>query len=43
MHAGIDGSELVILPNVGHLTFVEQPGMYFAAVRDFFGRHPVGA
>jgi proline iminopeptidase len=40
MHAGIPGSELVILPNAGHMSFVEQPGMYFAAVRDFFVRHP---
>jgi proline iminopeptidase len=40
LHAGIPGSELVILPNAGHMTFVEQPGMYFAAVRDFFARHP---
>lgn len=40
LHAGIPGSELVILPEAGHMTFVEQPGMYFAAVRDFFARHP---
>ena len=40
MHAGIPGSELVILPGAAHMTFVEQPGMYFAAVRDFFARHP---
>ena len=40
LHAGIPGSELVILPDAGHMTFVEQPGMYFAAVRDFFIRHP---
>ncbi len=43
MHAGIPGSELVILPNAGHMTFAEQPGMYFAAVRDFFVRHAVSA
>lgn len=41
LHAGIAGSELVVLPNAGHMTFVEQPGMYFAAVRDFFARHPI--
>jgi proline iminopeptidase len=41
MHAGISTSELVILPGAGHMTYVEQPGMYFAAVRDFFARHPV--
>ena len=39
--AGIPGAELVILPDSGHMGFVEQPGMYFAAVRDFFARHPV--
>lgn len=39
MHAGIPGSELVILPNAGHMTYIEQPGMYFAAVRDFFARN----
>ena len=42
MHAAIPGSESVILPDAGHMTFVEQPGMYFAAVRDFFARHPTG-
>lgn len=41
LHAGIPSSELVILPDAGHMTFVEQPGMYLAAVRDFFARHPV--
>lgn len=41
LHAGIPGSELVILPDAGHMTYVEQPGMYFAALRDFFTRHPV--
>lgn len=40
LQAGIAGSELVILPDAGHMTYVEQPGMYFAAVRDFFARHP---
>jgi proline iminopeptidase len=40
MHAGIAGSELVIIPNAGHMTYVEQPATYFAAVRDFFKRHP---
>lgn len=41
LHAGISESELVILPEAGHMTFVEQPGMYFAAVRDFFARRVV--
>lgn len=40
LHDGIPGSELVILPNAGHMTHVEQPGMLFAAIRDFFARHP---
>ncbi len=40
MHAGIPGSELVILPEAGHMTYIEQPALYFAAVRDFFARHP---
>ena len=39
LHAGIRDSELVILPDAGHMTYVEQPGMYLAAVRDFFTRH----
>ena len=38
--AGIRGSELVILPDAGHMTYVEQPDRYFAAIRDFFARHP---
>jgi proline-specific peptidase len=41
LHAGIPDSELVILPNAGHMSYVEQPGMYLAAVRDFFARHPL--
>lgn len=40
LHAGIPGSELVILPNAGHMTYIEQPDKYFAAVRDFFARNP---
>lgn len=40
LHAGIPDSELVIFPNAGHQTYIEQPGMYFTAVRDFFTRHP---
>ncbi len=38
LHAGIPGSELVILPDAGHMTFIEQPEMYFTAVREFFVR-----
>jgi proline-specific peptidase len=43
LHAGIPGSELVIVPDAGHMTYVEQPRTYFDAVRGFFARHPVGA
>lgn len=39
MHVGIPGSELVILPDAGHMTYIEQPGAYFTAVRSFFARH----
>ncbi len=39
LHAGIAGSELVIVPQAGHMTFVEQPTIYFDAVRGFFARH----
>lgn len=40
LHEGIPGSELVIFPNAGHMTYIEQPGMYFAALRDFFATNP---
>jgi proline iminopeptidase len=35
MHEKIAGSKLVILPKSGHLTFVDQPGMFLRAVDDF--------
>ena len=35
LHEGIPGSELVILPGVGHLSFVEAPESYLGAVRGF--------
>ena len=41
LHAGIPGSELVIIPNVGHMSYIEDPASYFAAVRGFFARHPL--
>ena len=41
LHAGIPGSELVILPDAGHMTYVEQPELYFAALRAFFAHHPL--
>ena len=42
MHAGIRGSQLAIIPEAGHMTFVEQPDAYDAAIRRFFAQHPVG-
>ena len=41
LHAGIPGSELLIVPNAGHMTFIEQPDLYFPAVRAFFARNGV--
>jgi proline-specific peptidase len=41
LHAGIPGSELVIVPDAGHMTFIEQPDIYFSTVRAFFARHGV--
>lgn len=38
MHAKIAGSKLVILPKSGHMTFVDQPGLFLEAVRDFVAR-----
>ena len=35
MHEKIDGSQLVILPNSGHMTFVDQSEQFLKAVRDF--------
>jgi len=35
MHEKIAGSRLVILPNSGHMTFVDQPEQFLKAVRDF--------
>lgn len=35
MHEKIAGSQLVILPKSGHMTFVDQPEMFLKAVRDF--------
>jgi len=43
LHAGIPGSELVILPNAGHMSYIENPEGYFGAVRGFFQRHPLPA
>ncbi len=38
MHEKIAGSKLVILPESGHMTFVDQPGMFGQAVEDFLGK-----
>ena len=35
MHEKIGGSQLVILPNSGHMTFVDQPETFLKAVREF--------
>ncbi|HMJ00053.1 MAG TPA: alpha/beta fold hydrolase [Gaiellaceae bacterium] len=35
LHEGIAGSELEIVPSVGHMSFVESPEIYLGAVRTF--------
>jgi pimeloyl-ACP methyl ester carboxylesterase len=35
LHEGIEGSELVVVPNAGHMSFVEGQDRYLAAVRSF--------
>ena len=35
LHEGIPGSELVVVPGVGHMSFVEAPEAYLGAVRAF--------
>jgi proline iminopeptidase len=35
MHENIAGSQLVILPKSGHMTFVDQPEQFLRVVRDF--------
>jgi proline iminopeptidase len=35
MHEKISGSQLVILPDSGHMTFVDQPELFLKTVRDF--------
>jgi proline iminopeptidase len=41
MHTGIQGSELVILADAAHMSYLEQPDAYFSALRNFFARHPL--
>jgi proline iminopeptidase len=43
LHAGIPNSELLVVPDAGHMCFVEQPEVYCHAVRAFFARSGVGA
>ena len=38
LHDGIRDSELVVVPGVGHMSFVEAPDQYLAAVRRFLRR-----
>jgi pimeloyl-ACP methyl ester carboxylesterase len=35
LHARIPGSQLVVLPGVGHLACAERPDLFNAAVRSF--------
>src|SRR5256885_1540171 len=35
LHEGIEGSELVVVPNAGHMSFVESPERYLDAARSF--------
>jgi proline iminopeptidase len=35
LHEGIPGSELLVVPGVGHMSFVEAPEEYLGAVREF--------
>jgi proline iminopeptidase len=37
MHEKIAGSKLVILPQSGHMAFVDQPNMYIKALAEFLG------
>jgi proline iminopeptidase len=38
LHEGIAGSELVVVPEAGHMSFVEQPEAYFGPVKQFLRR-----
>ena len=38
LHAGIAGSELVMIPNAAHLSNMEQPAAFLAAVEKFYAR-----
>jgi pimeloyl-ACP methyl ester carboxylesterase len=43
MHAKIAGSKMVILPQAGHMTFVDQTGMFVGAVEGFVHTGSEGA
>jgi len=38
MQAKIEGSQLVVLPKAGHMTFVDQPDLFVKAVEEFLAR-----
>jgi proline iminopeptidase len=38
LHEGIGGSELVVIPDAGHMSYVEAPSAYMDAVRAFLRR-----
>jgi len=40
LHEGIPGSRLAVFEDCGHYPFVEQPGRFLAAVRDFLADAP---
>ena len=42
LHDGIRGSELVVLPGVGHMSMVESPEAYIDVVRGFLLARAVG-
>jgi proline iminopeptidase len=43
LHGGIPHSELIVIPDAGHMSFVEQTAQYLAAVRRFLSRVAVQA
>jgi proline iminopeptidase len=38
MQAKIEGSQLVVLPKAGHMTFVDQPDLFVKTIEDFLDR-----
>ncbi|HJW15162.1 MAG TPA: proline iminopeptidase-family hydrolase [Thermoanaerobaculia bacterium] len=40
MHERIGGSKLVVFPQSGHMTFVDQPAMFIQTVEDFLSGRP---